>query len=59
MSPQKNRAKDAGTGQPTVILKSVGPSYHGACGMLLPLLRIAMAEIDWLRYDGGECGGSS
>ena len=35
MTLQQNHAKDAGTSQPTVILKSVCRSCHGGCGTLL------------------------
>ena len=35
MTLQQNPAKNAGTGQPTVVLKSVCRSCHGGCGALL------------------------
>ena len=35
MTIEQNQAKEAGTGQPTVIFKSVCRSCHGGCGTLL------------------------
>ena len=35
MTIERNQAKEAGTGQPTVIFKSVCRSCHGGCGTLL------------------------
>ena len=35
MTIERNQAKEAGTGQPTIIFKSVCRSCHGGCGTLL------------------------
>ena len=46
MTIGQNQAKEAGTGQPTIIFKSVCRSCHGGCGMLLHVREGVLIKVE-------------